>query len=287
MPKLIDISGQRFNRWLVIDIAKRVDRRYYWNCICSCGTKRVVAGSALRSGHSPSCGCITKYRIVDIVGVKFNYLTVLRRVANNLEAEVMWLCKCDCGNEVVVRGSHLKTGNTKSCGCLQKRHISKLGKSMVTHGMTMVEPLYQVWRNMLGRCSSNSTTRSCYFDRGIRVCEEWREDPRKFVEWALSNGYKEGLELDRIDNDKGYYQENCRFVTRLVNSHNKRTLMSTNTSGYAGVFKRSDTGKFQASLSHLGADFRLGCYATPWEACEARNNFIKENNLPHRIQEKL
>ena len=97
----------------------------------------------------------------------------------------------------------------------------------ITHGLWH-HPLYKVWRNMNTRCGTNGGTggsdhnRRNYYDRGIRVCKSWRGDPTNFIEWALSNGWQKGLEIDRIDNEKGYSPKNCRFVTRSQNAQNRR-----------------------------------------------------------------
>ena len=125
------------------------------------------------------------------------------------------LCKCDCGNEIIVLREHVVSGRQKSCGCLKKRN----GK--VTHGMTGTK-IYRVWANMISRCC-NQKLKSWdnYGGRGITVCDEWRNF-QNFMDWSFKNGYSETLTLDRIDNDKGYSAENCRWVDEFVQANNKR-----------------------------------------------------------------
>lgn len=223
------------------------------------------------------------------VGNKYGRLTVVTDAGRNSGGTVLWRCVCCCGNSVTVLGTSLRTGNTKSCGCLAKDNGSTMGKSLCTHGLSK-NKLYYVWKQMVSRCTKHTNpVYNNYGGRGIKVCEEWVDSPEAFVLWALDNDYKEGLQLDRRDNNKGYEPENCRFVTRYMNIHNKRRLMSTNTSGYAGV-SLTPKGGFRARLNSIRLNPKkkyIGTFPTAWEACQARNKFIKKHTLPHKIQEKL
>jgi hypothetical protein len=140
---------------------------------------------------------------------------------------------------------------------------------------------------MVKRCSDKAFghNKNDYFDRGIQVCAEWAGNPKAFVDWGENHRYEKGLQIDRINNDLGYSPDNCRFVTPLENSHNQRLLRQTNTSGYSGVSFLQARRKFQSRV-YSGKLTHLGLFKTPWEACEARNKFIIENNLPHKIQER-
>ena len=125
MSRLIDLTGQRFNRLIVIkrDMLK-VGNIAYWICKCDCGNIISVRGDRLRGGNTQSCGCLRKEKIfnshfIDLTGQKFGYLTVLKR--DTLKTgRPYWICKCDCGNIVSVRGSYLKNGDIVSCGCYKK-----------------------------------------------------------------------------------------------------------------------------------------------------------------------
>jgi len=159
---------------------------------------------------------------MEIVGQKFGRLTVLEfwdiRIRTGDKKESRWLCKCECGNEAIVVGSSLRSGGTSSCGCLKKEIIKK---TFTTHGMS-ADPLYYVWKNMLERCSNEDLKFfKHYGGRGISVCAEWK-DMNKFIDWANRNGYKKGLEIDRIDNDGNYIPNNCRFTTRKEQLLNTR-----------------------------------------------------------------
>lgn len=152
----------------------------------------------------------------DLIGQIFGKLTVLSQIRKENSMHFYWNCRCECGNNIVVRSSHLRSGNTKSCGCIKKEYLkaNKLGEK---HG-AYLSKLYAVWEAMRQRCK-NPTAQAYknYGGRGISVCNEWN-DFQKFEAWALSHGYKEGLSIDRIDNDGDYCPENCQWLTRAENA---------------------------------------------------------------------
>jgi len=162
--------------------------------------------------------------LLDLTGNKFGRLLVLRRVISSKKLrEPVWYCKCDCGGEAVVMGSNLRTRHTESCGCI---HREMMIKRNTTHGLRH-HKLYKVWVCMFERCTyKKAVGYNNYGGKGVTICKEWY-DFRKFYEWAINNGWQDGLRLDKdiIPKKLGllpklYSPETCCFVTPKVNSRN-------------------------------------------------------------------
>lgn len=159
--------------------------------------------------------------IKDITGKRFGRLVAIEPVGRDNRGYVLWRCKCDCGNEKLASLKSLGHG-TSSCGCYARE---KSAERCEKHGMSRSR-LYNVHRTMLGRCNNpNAHQYENYGGRGIKVCDEWH-DFKKFAEWALANGYREGKRgectLDRIDPNGNYEPNNCRWVTMKTQERNRR-----------------------------------------------------------------
>lgn len=152
----------------------------------------------------------------DLTGQKFGKLTVVSS-AGSRGGHVYWNCRCECGNGKVARGSHLQSGNIRSCGCLPAHK---------THGETHTR-LYGVWANMMGRCYNPKNREYLrYGGRGVTVCEDWR-DFAQFADWARASGYDETAArgectLERRNNDLGYSPDNCVWANASVQANNTR-----------------------------------------------------------------
>lgn len=165
----------------------------------------------------------------EYIGKKFNMLTVESIDHYDNHYRAYFKCKCDCGNEAIVRGDGLIRGNNKSCGCMLKKRLSRGGHGY-KHGEAGTR-LYKEWKRMRDRCSAFGKSRGRnYADRGIKVCDEW-EDYEAFKSWALSNGYKDTLTIERIDVNGNYEPNNCTWISNEDQQKNKRNTMYVTVDG--------------------------------------------------------
>lgn len=204
----------------------------------------------------------------------------------------MYKCKCECGNEGLVKPGNIIRQTSMCCRkCSVKKTLihKKNGHCMIT------DPdfkLYRKWRAMHQRCYNPKC--KCfkeYGGRGIKICDEWFHNPdpiineehfQNFAKWARTANYNDDLTIDRIDVDKNYAPDNCRWLTETAQASNRQATKNSKT-GYAGVTKLK-TG-YKVSLSYKNNLTVIGSYPTLKEAVEARNQYIKDHNLPHLIQE--
>lgn len=154
---------------------------------------------------------------IDLTGEIYGKLKVVGIAFDEPGKKKKWNCICECGNTLIVSASNLRSGHTKFCKECRRKYLSELN---TIHGLSNT-PIYLVWNTMLSRCERQSNrSYSDYGGKGIKVCDEWH-NAAVFFKWAYENGYKPGLEIDRIDSNGDYTPGNCRFVTRLNNANNK------------------------------------------------------------------
>ena len=204
---------------------------------------------------------------IDISGKIYGYWTVLSY--SHLHDETSYFnCKCKCGTERKVSRPSLVSGASKSCGCYNIETKTKHGKCKSN--------IYKLWAGMKNRCNSNNKhIKPNYKDRGITICKEWL-DFLTFEQWAKKNGYSADLEIDRIDNNKGYMPENCRFVTCEENANNKRTNHYISYNGVTKTMKQWSV-YYVIPYSLLQARLRRG-----WTMEKAiSTSHIKPNNYYH------
>lgn len=162
-------------------------------------------------------------KLKDLTYQRFGRLEAICPTEKRKSGNVVWLCRCDCGNLIEIMSPSLILERTKSCGCLRKEKSKKrITKLNFIHGDAITGKkarLYNIWNHMKKRCLDlNAYEYKYYGERGISVCEEWIKNYQAFKFWALLNGYADNLTIDRIDNDGNYEPLNCQWITRSENS---------------------------------------------------------------------
>ncbi len=225
MTKAKDLAGQTFGRLTVVSrIVNDKHGNSRWLCRCECGGTAKVVATSLRVGYTKSCGCLYRVaaanKIINITGQRFDRLVVMRRVENWRGRRARWICVCDCGNTTEVCGSKLRSGHTRSCGCLQREvcaemgSIGSCGNTKHGHARTGIfTGAYRSWTAMKARCTNPKNNRWYrYGGRGISVCGRWQDSFENFFEdmGARPTGYT----IDRYPDNNGNYEPgNCRWAT--------------------------------------------------------------------------
>lgn len=176
-----------------------------------------------------------------------------------------------CKKHFKVDSSNVKSGKSSKCRSCSSSYSNKkhsLSKSRLHH----------TWRQIKDRCINiKCNSFKDYGERGITLCEEWKNDFMSFYNWSINNGYNETLTIDRINNDGNYEPSNCRWTTMEVQASNRRTKNAYTR----GICKSKNKNKYYSKIQYRGIRYFLGSFNTEKEACIAYNNFIEKNNLPH------
>lgn len=201
----------------------------------------------------------------------YNNLKVLEYSHNDKYGRKVYKFECLlCGNYIFTKGTSVKNGYTKSCGCISKNNAK-------THGMHGT-PLYKKWKGMKARTKSNDQVhKERYKDRGIVVCKRWEKFENFYND--MNESYVEGSELDRIDNDGNYEPSNCRWVTHKENSNNRSKYK--NKTGYTGIHYRENKNQYEANVCINRKPKHIGVYKNLKDAVIARKEFIINLNKEH------
>ena len=268
-----DHSGEKYSRLLILcDAPNRGKHRYVYTQ-CECGTDGETSLTSLRSGSATSCGCYLKEisgQREDVIGEVYGRLTIIGDATTHTKHRRV-VVRCACGTEKECFLTVLRGGDAVSCGCYHYESLS-------THGETST-PLYRTWSNMKSRCYDvNAKYYPEYGGRGITVCAAWREDFMTFKNWAIQNGFMQGLTLDRTNNMGQYNPTNCRWASRTTQQRNRRPQKGS-SSQYIGVSYNTKIHKWAASIKHSGKSYNLGQYPQEIDAAIARDRYIRAQGL--------
>ena len=278
-----DISGQRFGRLIPIHKdGKTKSGCDKWLCQCDCGNTVSINVYCLVYGHTKSCGCLGKEvtakrnrkDVEDITGKRFGRLLAVEYVGV-INGRGSWKCKCDCGTEKIISKHDLDTGRVLSCGCYHDECV--IERSTKHNGRK--ERLYNVWNGMKERCyNPNAYGYKYYGERGIVVCDEWKDSYAAFRDWALKSGYDESHKnrectLDRIDVNRGYSPDNCRWVDSIIQANNKRSNIKIE---YNGMICTVTEWARKFNMKPLTLYNRLFTY--DWTVERALTTPVKKNN---------
>lgn len=215
-------------------------------------------------------------RFVDFTNVRVGKLTVIERTNSTKRGESRWVCKCDCGGSIVLTRRQLQKGRIDNCGCVSKPHHN------ATHGYSNT-PLYNHWKAMLYRCENPKNQAYKYYgQRGITVCEEWH-DFMKFKAWVEATKPNNDYTVDRIDNNKGYSPDNCRWASKKVQANNRRSNRefeyqgeTHNLTQWCGILNL-DYKRVHNRIAKLGWDFEKAITLPP--DVKKRNKVERKNNV--------
>lgn len=267
-----NLVGEKFGKLTVLEYYGKNEKGYHlWKCKCDCGNYAIVNNKSIKNGHTKSCGCI--HRAKDLTGKKFGNLTVVKKVERKNRSN-QWLCKCDCGKEVVCYQYNLERGTSTSCGCLRSYYAKK---TRSCHGESTGK-FYKKWSSIKTRCYNKNTP--CYKNyggRGIKMCDEWL-DFWNFREWAYKNGYSEGLTLERTDVNGNYEPSNCKWIPMEEQAINKR---NNSFIEYGG--KRQTISQWSKELG-VGKEVLSYRYRAGWapEECLFGKKTAGKHQLPRK-----
>lgn len=218
-PKEKNIAGQEFGRLTAIKRDFSKNKYNYWFFKCDCGSITSIRKSKGVNGYTKSCGCANNE--LDISNKKFNRLTAIERDFSKTRPEPYWLFKCECGEVTSVIKNVVMTGKVKSCGCWHRDESrERMVEMNTTHGLSGTNT-YSIWQGIKDRClNPDSAAYVNYGGRGITICDRWL-DYLNFLE-DMGDRPKD-MSIDRINNEKGYSPDNCKWSTRLEQNNNRRT----------------------------------------------------------------
>lgn len=249
----IDITGHVYGQLTVVAREGTRGESALWRCRCACGIEKLATSNLLRTGGTTSCGCLR--RAADLAGCRFGSIVVVERLAMSPRGKQhRWLCRCDCGGEVIAVSSKLNSRTKcKHCRCLVHGHSSHTGR---------VTPTYEAWAGTKKRCyNAKCKSYADYGGRGIMVCQRWRDSFANFLA-DMGERPSDAHSLDRYPNVNGNYEpSNCRWATKLQQARNTRATKLEDheadqirwlySLGYTGISIATFFGVSQTTTSRI------------------------------------
>lgn len=201
---------------------------------------------------------------LNLVGHKYGRWLVICEAGRTKGKNMLWKCRCDCGTESLIAGNTLRTGKSKSCGCLARERVSEV---CTTHGKSQsIE--YKIWVNMKQRCLNKKNTDYRYYGgRGITVCERWLKFENFFEDMGeLPHPL---LTIERMNNNKNYSPSNCIWATRKIQNRNQGKRKD-NTTGFKGINYHKRDRRYQAYIAVKSKQIHLGYFSQLEDAIIAR-----------------
>lgn len=222
-PKEKNIAGQKFNKLTAINRDFSTEKPIRWFFSCECGNVKSILKASVTNKIQLSCGCNNDE--IDIAGNRYGMLTAIERDISKPDKHY-WVFRCDCGKVNSSSKSNVMRGEQKSCGC-NKKEVAR--QQMTTHGLVR-HALYETWAAMKKRCCNpNAQDYPNYGARGIKVCDRWINNFDVFL--SDMGERPKGMTIDRIDNNKGYSPDNCRWATTKQQNSNRRGNRPVNIDG--------------------------------------------------------
>lgn len=220
----------------------------------------------------------------DLTGLRSGRLEVVKLDCKNKFGQMVWLCRCECGNYTTVVSSKIISQKAQSCGCINKERIAALSKARATHRMTGTR-VYHIWQLMKQRCyNENKDGYERYGGRGIRVCEEWKSSFEGFYKWSMANGYTDKKSIDRINVNGNYEPSNCRWTTSKEQCNNRS---SNHNIEYKGEIKTLEQWAEEKGLTRYIIHHRLKkgwsiekTLETPRERCNHHKKRPSQSTSP-------